>query len=98
MVPILKTATVRNYMVLTLHVYSCMKWRVTLSPNTLTLSVAVTTLIGVSREVLFRAVPRLRSRVWRRAVTTTGLVYFVPMHTRPTVAKEPCPEVYMAFR
>ena len=45
MVPILKTATVRASMVLTLHVYEV---RVTLSPNTLTLSVAVTTLIDVS--------------------------------------------------
>ena len=36
--------------------------------------------------------------MWRRAVTTTGLVYFVPIHTRPTVAKEPCPELYRRFR
>ena len=50
------------------------------------------------REVLFRAVPRLSSRVWRRAVTTSGLVYFVPIHIRPTVAKKLCPELYGRFR
>ena len=36
--------------------------------------------------------------MWRRAVTTAGLIYFVLIHTRPTVAKEPCPELYRTFR
>ena len=31
-------------------------------------------------------------------MTTTGLGYFVPIHTRSTVAKEPCPDVYRRFR
>ena len=94
MVPILKTATMRAFMVLALHVYevachSFTEYAYTKRSGHTPHGPSLACL----REVLFGAVPRLSSRVWRRAVTTTGLVYFVPTHTRPTVANEPRPEL-----
>ena len=37
-------------------------------------------------------------RVERRTVCTTGQESFVPIRSRPTVAREPLPEVYGAVR
>ena len=96
MVPILKTTTTRASMVLTLHVCEVACHTFTEYAHTKRCSHSSHPSLTCLWEVLFRAVPRLSSRVWRRAVTTTGLVYFVP--TRPTVAKELCPELYMTFR
>ena len=52
------------------------------------------TLLTPIREVSFGCVPARGVRVERRAAGTTGRKSFVSVHTRPTVTRDPLPELY----
>ena len=56
------------------------------------------TVDGTARRVPGKGPGTGSGRVERRAAVLPGFVYFVSIRIRPTVAREPSPEVYRAVR